>query len=592
MQMKKGVSLIVLVITIIVMIILAGTIIISLNNSGIFEKASEAIEIANLNEVKNIAEMAWGDAYANGARKQLELEKAVMDALKKNNITQQHYKGYIIKVTTKGVEFIPFSLLNHSGIIPKGATYKSTDGTEYKAGDEFPKVMFNGDIYTYNGCEYILSVISESNMKVIGSLEDVREFFKSTMEELEGMAWADILKKNNITEEQAWESVGLTDKYVPATGEWTVEITSANDVLNSINNVPVAATIIITLPEGATYYSGGLSGTAMNKFPETMAKGDVYTYGDYKYTYQVPYKGSPYWDVVAVDKTKSSYGTILGNINDVPVTSMTSTFSGCTTLTDLSKLVIPSSVTSMNGTFSGCTTLTDASNFAIPSNVSDIDSLFSGCTNLKTAPIIPATVKSMDYLFENCELLTGTVTINANLGKTCISYTSYGEGMFYSMSSKYIGMFNGTKQAITLTSDNNVPIEILYHYAAMNKGVYNKTNIKISEDVMTNKGVSEVDLFLPGWCDSENEYVESGSNGYGYMRYYNASGDHVIYWFRSGDTVPLINGLWTFNNYYYCYSSTDNCWYYSAGQESAGGETTDTSIPPLESICGIPTKAK
>ena len=39
--MKKGISLIVLVITIIVMIVLAGVIIASINNSGIIEKTNE-----------------------------------------------------------------------------------------------------------------------------------------------------------------------------------------------------------------------------------------------------------------------------------------------------------------------------------------------------------------------------------------------------------------------------------------------------------------------------------------------------------------------------------------------------------------------
>lgn len=50
MQTKKGISLIVLVITIIVMIILAGAIILTLNNSGIIGKASETVFKQNVNE--------------------------------------------------------------------------------------------------------------------------------------------------------------------------------------------------------------------------------------------------------------------------------------------------------------------------------------------------------------------------------------------------------------------------------------------------------------------------------------------------------------------------------------------------------------
>ncbi len=59
MKNKKAVSLIVLVITIIVMIILAGTIILSLNNSGIIEKAQSAVDETNLKEVQTLASLKW-----------------------------------------------------------------------------------------------------------------------------------------------------------------------------------------------------------------------------------------------------------------------------------------------------------------------------------------------------------------------------------------------------------------------------------------------------------------------------------------------------------------------------------------------------
>ncbi|MDD4375947.1 MAG: hypothetical protein PHR25_04110 [Clostridia bacterium] len=56
--MKKGISLIVLVITIIIMIILAGTIILSIKSSGIIEKASEAVFKSNL-KTYNEEYMLW-----------------------------------------------------------------------------------------------------------------------------------------------------------------------------------------------------------------------------------------------------------------------------------------------------------------------------------------------------------------------------------------------------------------------------------------------------------------------------------------------------------------------------------------------------
>jgi len=54
--MKKGISLIVLVITIIVMIIIAGAIIISLNSSNVISKADQAVLASDLATLK--AELA------------------------------------------------------------------------------------------------------------------------------------------------------------------------------------------------------------------------------------------------------------------------------------------------------------------------------------------------------------------------------------------------------------------------------------------------------------------------------------------------------------------------------------------------------
>ena len=53
--MKKGISLIVLVITIIVMIIIAASVVITLTNTGITNKANEAVDLTNEKQVQNLA---------------------------------------------------------------------------------------------------------------------------------------------------------------------------------------------------------------------------------------------------------------------------------------------------------------------------------------------------------------------------------------------------------------------------------------------------------------------------------------------------------------------------------------------------------
>ena len=128
------------------------------------------------------------------------------------------------------------------------------------------------------------------------------------------------------------------------------------------------------------------------------------------------------------------YCTNLKTVPKIPsgVTNMYYTFESCTNLATAPE--IPTSVKNMRGIFSGCESLaiapeipdgvTDMSytfyectNLAtapkIPSGVTRMRSTFCECTNLATAPEIPDSVTDMDYTFYSCENLTGTVVINA-----------------------------------------------------------------------------------------------------------------------------------------------------------------------------------
>lgn len=97
---KIGISLIVLIITIIVMLILAGTAIVSLGNNGIIDRANEAVDKINEREVQEVANLAWAEAYAAGKKTKKDLQTAVEAALESNNID---LKDYVITVTTSGV---------------------------------------------------------------------------------------------------------------------------------------------------------------------------------------------------------------------------------------------------------------------------------------------------------------------------------------------------------------------------------------------------------------------------------------------------------------------------------------------------------
>ena len=114
---RQGISLIVLVITIIVMIILAAAIIISLNNTGIIGNANKAVDETNEKTVQEIANLAWGEAYANGERTVEKLKQAVDDELKSNNVDT---KDYGINVTESGVDIAKGWLQTKNRTVVKG----------------------------------------------------------------------------------------------------------------------------------------------------------------------------------------------------------------------------------------------------------------------------------------------------------------------------------------------------------------------------------------------------------------------------------------------------------------------------------------
>ena len=168
-----------------------------------------------------------------------------------------------------------------------------------------------------------------------------------------------------------------------------------------------------TVPEGAKYTKA--DGTVLTSFPDAPATGDTYEEGDYIYSYN---KGGDYgteWSVVVKDTRKTSYGKILSNIAEKPLTYMTSTFEGCIFLTEVPN--VPNSVTNMRCTFKNCSSLSEVKIYSnsvkemystflgasvksviLPAKVERLDSTFMGCT-IKNTPVIPDTVISMNSTF-------------------------------------------------------------------------------------------------------------------------------------------------------------------------------------------------
>ncbi len=91
MNKKRGVSMIVLSITILVMAILAATAIAFLEDTDIINRARKNTKANNLDQVKEIVKIAWNNANSKSLVTLEDLENAVNNAIVENNIDTSVY---------------------------------------------------------------------------------------------------------------------------------------------------------------------------------------------------------------------------------------------------------------------------------------------------------------------------------------------------------------------------------------------------------------------------------------------------------------------------------------------------------------------
>ena len=412
---KQGISLIVLVITIIVMIILAAAVILSLSSNGIIDRANEAVDKTDEAKMNMLLDLAWTEAYLNGARTTSELETAIRVKMSKQNIDLNMYE---LDVTTNGITIKP-SLSN----IYFGRPYSM-----YEDGIKTSFVIYeNGKAEVY--VDGILQEVVPPRTMTYGTNVIMQD----------GEIIGEI--KNNGEEITLWgnTTVVLDKSWCPHSEKGMLKIDNktygelycciCGEFVESLEHKD-------KVPEGATYYVG-VTATALgdysgatavygpgSNFPTTVNTGDVYVYGDYEYRYNYVDNGAKAhnwklntesdegWGVRVLDITKSSYGTIVASIGNKEVKNLFTTFWECQNLLDGTSLYIPKTVTNMLGAFAGC-------NLVLPpdlshcENLKKMDSTFMSCQKMIEASGIPVGVESMQLTFAYC----GSLSVAPNLSK-------------------------------------------------------------------------------------------------------------------------------------------------------------------------------
>ena len=181
MSTNKGISLIVLVITIIVMIILAGAIILSLNNAGIIGNANKAVVATNEKQVQVLADTIWADVYFESEGKPIraQLQQAIENGLVKNGVD---LSNYIVVATLEGVEVETFDRANWE------CAYTYTQAT-----DQWSTKILKGQQELTGD---IIVKFYRTEEKVTPPGESISNLFDTTISYTEGNAYKVLIEGN------------------------------------------------------------------------------------------------------------------------------------------------------------------------------------------------------------------------------------------------------------------------------------------------------------------------------------------------------------------------------------------------------------
>ncbi len=153
--MKKGISLIVLVITIIVMIILAASVVISLSDTGIINKANQAVQVTDEKQVQDLASLVWAEAYLDPIKKE-NIVNVVKQELESQGITEEKWDITVsntgVSVTIKKTAYNLGSMIttdNYGDLVDytvtvDGKTYNSWQ--IYYHNDDYVFLILNGTL--------------------------------------------------------------------------------------------------------------------------------------------------------------------------------------------------------------------------------------------------------------------------------------------------------------------------------------------------------------------------------------------------------------------------------------------------------------
>ena len=490
---ERGITLIALVISIIILLILAGITILAISGeNGIIQRAVEArekTEEATLEEkiklltAENIINEYTGESEEKTAQ---ELQDELND--QGENVLVVQWDKYIIydldknkeyRVMSDGsVEYWEESTMGQ--ILLNTKTANSDQISQSPSTNNIIGIDNEGNTVNMLLWEYTL--IDDSTLGKIGTygLNDAEALTGSGNNRSAGYL-------GGYTEDG--KIIGTVPAYISEDGGNTyVSVTSMAHTFYDCDELVIAPEIANTVTNmKVTFYQSNNLTTAPNEIPDSVINFS-YAFASCERLNTIPILGKNIenmdatfrsttitkFDIQIPESVKNMKETFSGCMDlttftvEIPnsVTNMESTFSNCISLIKFDSK-ISTNVTNMKSTFKGCETLSTFLS-TIPQSVTNMQSTFLNCKSLTKAPdIIPNSVTNMFQTFYGCENLTGIIQINANLtGKMIYNYRDYeqcfsnaatsGEGLIISKGSTCPELENLIN---TKSSNSNITLE-------------------------------------------------------------------------------------------------------------------------------------
>ena len=388
----KGITLIALVISLIVLLILASVTIAALSgNNGILTKAKEAKEKTEIGEEKEVVELAtisaqMGEKYQslNQVNLQKEIDKQYGEGktIVRDNGDNTFTVSFIeskreYDITSKGVEKgKDWNEIMQNAKAPEEQKEERNAGV-IGIGTDGKTVNMDLWEYTLNNGTYTLN-----------DIDDIKAEDANT----ENKGYLGKIINGKIEGTVPMYIKGKSDKnFIPVTNLKDTFINLQND-FDELVTTPVIPSTVTEMQ--STFSRCGKLKNITNLPPKL----EIFKWTFYECT------------------SFENFNMFIPNT----VTNMGGTFQKCKNLKRFNS-EIPNSVINMDYTFESCTNLSEF-NSPIPENVINMFATFSQCENLtEVNMVIPESVTNLQYTFRECLNLRGTIEINANVTGKLIS---------------------------------------------------------------------------------------------------------------------------------------------------------------------------